>query len=54
MSDSFWLEKWEKGDTKFDQTEVNPYLIRHKEIFGDLKGKKIFVPLCGKSIDLLW
>lgn len=54
MDKNFWLDKWQKKDTKFDQMNVNPYLIKYEKIFESLEGKKIFVPLCGKSIDILW
>ena len=35
--------------------KVNHHLINFAtELWGDLKGKRIFVPLCGKSIDMKW
>lgn len=54
MNKKNWLEKWKKKETKFDQMQVNPYLIKYEKIFESLEGKKIFIPLCGKSIDILW
>lgn len=54
MQKKFWLERWEKNETKFNQKEVNPYLLQYKNFFEPLKGKRVLVPLCGKSIDLLW
>ena len=54
MDKQFWLDKWQKKDTKFDQIQVNPYLIKHERIFESLESKRIFVPLCGKSIDIMW
>ena len=50
MDRDFWLERWELDQTGFHQNEVNPYLMRHGH---RLKGK-VFVPLCGKSLDMSW
>jgi thiopurine S-methyltransferase len=50
----FWLERWTSGQIGFHQARVSPDLERH---WPDLKcapGTRVFVPLCGKSLDLLW
>ena len=52
MQHEFWLERWERGETGFHQDEVNACLIRHWIKTGTPKG--VFVPLCGKSLDLWW
>lgn len=54
MDENYWLEKWRKLDVKFDQSNVNPWLLKYKEVFGDLTNRNILVPLCGKSIDMTW
>lgn len=54
MDKEFWLTKWEEKDTKFDQHQVNSNLMEHEKILGSLKNKKVLIPLCGKSIDILW
>ncbi len=54
MEKEFWLERWQKAETGFHQGEINPYLQRH---WRDLKlapGSVVFVPLCGKSQDMMW
>ncbi len=54
MKKEFWIERWEKQDIAFHQSAGNPYL--HK-FWGELKcqdGDKVLVPLCGKSLDMLW
>lgn len=58
MDIDFWLERWEKSETGFHQQTINPYLnffygqkgppVEHRENI------KVFVPLCGKSKDMLW
>ena len=50
MERDFWLERWQLDQTGFHQSEVNPYLERYGH---HLKGK-VFVPLCGKSLDMSW
>jgi len=58
MDIDFWLERWNNNQTGFHQQQVNPYL---SYFYGE-KGPaieqrenlKVFVPLCGKSKDLLW
>ncbi len=49
-----WELRWQEGRIGFHLSEVNSYLIRHSEHLLKQKVKKIFVPLCGKSLDLLW
>ena len=49
-----WVLRWQEGRIGFHLPEVNTYLIRHSEQLLKNKVKKIFVPLCGKSLDLSW
>lgn len=54
MDASFWHAKWEKSEIAFHQEDVNPLLLDH---FGALSlpaGSRVFVPLCGKTRDILW
>jgi thiopurine S-methyltransferase len=54
MEHQFWLEKWQKKEIGFHRDDFNPNL---KENFPRLElssGSHILVPLCGKSLDLLW
>ncbi|MBT8118347.1 MAG: thiopurine S-methyltransferase [Gammaproteobacteria bacterium] len=58
MEITFWLERWSNNQTGFHQQKINPYLMY---FYGE-KGPaveqreklKVFVPLCGKSKDMLW
>ena len=54
MEKDFWLERWEKEETGFHQGEINPYLRQYWEELHHPDGGEIFVPLCGKSLDMLW
>jgi thiopurine S-methyltransferase len=53
MKKEFWLERWERSEIGFHQNEINPYLARYwKEL--SVSGGEVFVPLCGKSRDMVW
>ncbi len=54
MEKEFWLERWERNEIGFHQNEINPYLVRYWTDLGAARGTKVFVPLCGKSHDMLW
>ncbi len=58
MEIDFWLERWNENQIGFHQQEINPYLIYFYGQNGpavELRDKlKVFVPLCGKSKDMLW
>lgn len=45
-----WLERWKIGRTGWHEPEGNRNLREHWA----LSGRRVLVPLCGKSHDLLW
>ena len=51
MDPSFWLGRWERGETGWHQTEVEPGLVEH---FPKGAARRVLVPLCGKTLDLQW
>lgn len=54
MKAEFWHQRWRSGETRFHETQANPLLVRN---FGALplpSGVRVFVPLCGKSLDISW
>lgn len=52
MDPSFWIENWREGKTGFHQKQVNPALARYWPALPN--GASVLVPLCGKSLDMLW
>jgi len=54
MQPEFWHKKWESNQIGFHQPEVNPYLQRHWPALAIPAQARVLVPLCGKSLDLLW
>lgn len=54
MEKEFWLERWERQEIGFHQDDVNPYLGKFWHELHVARGAEVFVPLCGKSLDMLW
>jgi len=54
MEASFWHNKWEINQIGFHQDETNHLLIKHFGQLGLNKGDRIFIPLCGKTVDIAW
>ncbi len=54
MKKEFWLERWERQEIGFHQDEVNPYLRQYWQELHAARNGTVFVPLCGKSRDMLW
>jgi len=54
MDANFWLERWRLNQIGFHQADYNPLLIRHWPALQVPAGGLVFVPLCGKSRDMLW
>ncbi|WP_415899426.1 thiopurine S-methyltransferase [Neptuniibacter sp. QD48_11] len=54
MEHDFWHQKWSEGRIGFHQMEINAYLVSYWEKVDLAVGAKVFVPLCGKSKDMLW
>jgi thiopurine S-methyltransferase len=54
MEPEFWHQRWESNQIGFHEGQVNAYLARHYAHLGLAPGQTVFVPLCGKSVDLRW
>ena len=59
MEANFWLEKWQRNEIGFHEAEAHPLLRKHWATVVKLSNQqseanKVFVPLCGKSLDMLW
>lgn len=55
MESTFWRERWELGQIGFHSEVVNPWLLKHwSQVAVLTEYKKVFVPLCGKTVDMLW
>ena len=49
-----WLEVWKKNTIPFHREEFHPSLESHFNKLELKPGACVFVPLCGKSLDLIW
>ena len=54
MQLEFWEQRWQQNQTGFHLNEINPYLREHWHSVTNGSTGQVFVPLCGKSLDLLW
>lgn len=54
MEPSFWHNRWQTNQTGWHERAVNPLLITHFPSLHVPPGGRVFVPLCGKSLDLGW
>jgi len=54
MDPSFWLKRWQDNEIGFHAAEVQPALIKHWPALGLAKATRVLVPLCGKSLDMVW
>lgn len=54
MEADFWLQRWQDGQIGFHRNEVMPLLQKHWPALQLPAGSRVFVPLCGKSLDMHW
>tara|TARA_R110000764_G_scaffold148809_1_gene236594 strand:- start:170 stop:835 length:666 start_codon:yes stop_codon:yes gene_type:complete len=54
MDAAFWQARWERGETGFHKAAVNPLLSRWWPRLKVPADAQVWVPLCGKSLDMLW
>ena len=47
-----WLDRWKKGTTGWHRSDINPELIENINQLAKVRPQKIFVPLCGASLDM--
>ncbi|SDJ62829.1 thiopurine S-methyltransferase [Microbulbifer yueqingensis] len=54
MDAEFWHRKWQDRDIGFHAPEANPLLVGHFSRIAARRGARVFVPLCGKTLDIHW
>ena len=54
MNPEFWQTRWQEKRIGFNQSKVNSLLIKYFNHLDLPAGSRVFVPLCGKSIDMVW
>lgn len=54
MQPDFWHDRWQQNQIGFHQDAINLHLQQFWPKLGIALGHAVFVPLCGKSVDMLW
>lgn len=54
MEKQFWEEKWQAQELGFHLSFVHPILKRNLDGFDLPAGTTVFLPLCGKTLDIGW
>ncbi|WP_133471620.1 thiopurine S-methyltransferase [Paraglaciecola marina] len=54
MEKEYWISKWQNKELGFHQPSVNPLLESHFSKLALEEGARIFIPLCGKTLDVGW
>lgn len=54
MEAEFWQERWREGRIGFHQTRITPLLQKFWPSLNLPAGSTVLVPLCGKSLDMIW
>ena len=54
MEADFWHSRWQEGRIGFHQSDVNGFLKTWWSNLNLPAQSTVFVPLCGKSLDMLW
>jgi len=54
MQQEFWHERWQLNQIGFHSEEINRHLQKIWPALNVVPSCRVFVPLCGKSNDMLW
>jgi thiopurine S-methyltransferase len=54
MEHDFWHERWAKDEIGFHQHDFNTHMQAFADRLALNPGDHVLVPLCGKSLDMLW
>jgi len=54
MDAKFWHDRWASNEIGFHKSEANPLLVNYLDELSLATGSRIFLPLCGKTLDIGW
>ena len=54
MDASFWHQRWGTNDIAFHERAANPLLVKYFKGLSLVRGSRVFIPLCGKTLDIGW
>ena len=54
MDAIFWHQRWGANDIPFHERAANPLLVKYFQALSLGEGGRVFLPLCGKTLDIGW
>lgn len=55
LGDAEWQRRWREGESTWHNNKnIDPYLAKNGATMFEDSWKRVFVPLCGKSLEMLW
>ncbi len=54
MDTQFWHDRWASNEIGFHRNEANPLLVKYLDELSLAKDGRVFLPLCGKTLDIGW
>jgi len=54
MDAQFWHDRWATNEIGFHKSEANPLLVNYIDELSLRSGGRLFLPLCGKTLDIGW
>lgn len=54
MEAQFWHERWRRNEIGFHESAPNALLVKHFRQLSLQQGRRVFLPLCGKTRDIGW
>lgn len=54
MKKEFWHDRWESNNIAFHEPTANPLLVKYLPLLQLPKAARVFLPLCGKTLDIAW
>jgi thiopurine S-methyltransferase len=54
MTPDFWHGRWQRGEIGWHADAINRHLAQYWPKLAVRPGARVLVPLCGKSLDMLW
>lgn len=54
MEKLFWIERWQTNEIGFHEEKGNALLIKHLNALALQSDSRLFLPLCGKTLDIGW
>ncbi len=54
MNNEHWIQRWTEKNIGFHEDSINSLLIKHFKTLDLPTNSRIFIPLCGKTLDISW